>query len=345
MATNPGSGHECKEIVGLDNIALTFDGGKTLVRSRTPVKVGPRLHDLVSLGSPYALAALVEDINGRNTQLFLSTDGGCSWTSRGEVPVEQIVEGHDGTAYGWGDKVIFAVSVGGIRRFDTPYFLFYLHADPARPGYLRVFDDQAIHEVQLPPESGEAPTWTRVGPPKEIFLHEGHLATDPHDWNHLLLSVGLERDVELTRDGGRTWRRATYPMTKTLFTAGLTFEGDGATAWWFTEPFAKSVDGGESFTPVPSPTGFGYNLMLEAPPDEARPVFWWADGRSRGLLTFDTRSLLATMQPLPLEPQIDRPGYRPEFTQVRAGTFVPGEGTAICLGLQREGGIPHGDIW
>ena len=116
--------HVCTEIVGLDNIVLSFDGGTTLVQSKTPRAPAVQVYGLVALGTPFALAALVrgwdEFTDWRSRELFVSIDGGCHWLNRGKVHAEEIAEGNEGLAYAGGDGGVYAVTRDGARKLNSP---------------------------------------------------------------------------------------------------------------------------------------------------------------------------------------------------------------------------------
>ena len=138
--TDPSNGHACTEVVGLPYAVLSFDGGKTLVQSRIPRRPHVEISSLVSLGTPYALAAVVDH------ELFVSADGGCHWASRGRLGATRIAEGHDGVAYAWGGH-IFTVSLDGARQLHSPpAYVEHFGVDPLNKDHMRTLSGDGVFD-------------------------------------------------------------------------------------------------------------------------------------------------------------------------------------------------------
>jgi hypothetical protein len=173
MGTDPASGPVCTEIVGLDNVTLTFDGGKTLVQGRHGA--GKQASRLVSLGAPYTLAAL------GGGELFISVDGGCHWTSRATTAALGIGEGQGGLAYGWSANDVFAITVDGARTLKVPAGLTHVEADPANKARLTALGWNGT--VWSSTDGGD--TWQKVGLVSE--LDQLVVAFAPGEFDHALL--------------------------------------------------------------------------------------------------------------------------------------------------------------
>jgi hypothetical protein len=343
MATDPASGHVCTEIIGLSDVALTFDGGKTLVQSRRP-RSGVKLVYVVSLGAPYTLAALVTPLDGPNPELFISTDGGCHWTSRGHKEALHVAAGHDGIAYAWAHELL-AVSAGAVRQLGPPPgTIDDLAVDVADSRHIRFAGPDGVFD-----STDGAASWRKVG---DIASPSNTpaFAFAPADLNHVLYSrerfpeaVQMEPPpIQLSRDGGRSWARSTGNGR-----AGELFlSADGSTAWSFGPTFYRSVDGGASFakvaTPIPSLAGDvawvgaqdDPNVLVLAGYETPIKGTW-----STFLLRFDLHSFEWKRQLLPLDAGRFNDGYTTTSESVRGATFVPGETSAICLGITRSPGI------
>jgi hypothetical protein len=336
MATDPASGHPCTEVVGLPSIVLVFDDGRTLVQSRTPRDPATKVVGVVSLGTPYALAAIVDDSHSRD--LFISVDGGCHWTDRGKLGEAGLTEGHDGIAYAWGG-ISYAVSVNSVRPLRAPP-AWHIAVDSADRERLTVMSDRDVFKTS---DGGE--TWQKVGAlPAEALRGWESVAVAPSDTSHVLYSDNEGR-VYLTRDGGGSWVRPAGPVRGMTLWIAL----DGQQAWSFGPLFFRSTDGGATFEEVPAPEGAHLDkedsdiVLLGAQPDSRVLTFAAKDAGSHFLLRFDPKSLQSTKLPIGLAPG-NWPDRRSQPTAngppvgggdwVVAGTFVPGEPGVICLAVK-----------
>ena len=332
-ATDPASGHACTGIVGLDNVALTFDGGKTLVRSRTPLREGVRMYGPVALGTPYTLAAISDAATGRYLELYLSVDGGCHWSRRGAAPANRLAEGRNGTAYAWGggDDVL-AITVGTTRHIHAPTDgLIHIESAPRDPGRLRLLGGKGVFDSK---DGGSS--WVRVGSPPAPG-NEARVSFAALDWNHILVGSIRGRGaspVQVTHDGGVTWTRSKEDEN---MVQAVQLGVDGRVAWSFGDYSYRSTDGGASFARFAASGRPTSVQLLGAQPSVdllgmVRTILF----APPSLVRLDTHLVGEKSQALPLD------GGRPggygvsAMDNVVGGTFVPGEATAICLGVVRS---------
>jgi len=195
VATSPPSGLPCTEVDGPPNIMLTFDGGKTLVESKTARTPGMAVTGLVALG-PHVLAALA----GRYAfpepySLFVSVDGGCHWSDRGRIDATRLVEGRNGVAYASGRRV-YEVTARGARNLGGPLWLDAVAVDSHNERHLRGVGLAGVYDCM----DATSPTWRKVAATES----RGRAVTfDPTDLDHILVH-GYGRIVA-TRNGGRSW--------------------------------------------------------------------------------------------------------------------------------------------
>jgi hypothetical protein len=330
VTVDPVSGRSCAEIVGLDNVVLSFDGGKTLVQSKTPRVPEIVVFGLAPLGTPLAMAALVGRYcnAGLPCELFTSVDGGCHWANRGKIEASALIEGRGGLAYAWGGR-LYAVTAEGARTLKSPPgWIARLAVDPSREKHLRTVGNRGIFDSV---DGGT--TWRKVGDAGSLGSSP-EAAINSSDVNHI--AVRLNGDTfRSTRDGGHTWvsSKAKVPGDG----SGLVLSTGGQIIWSFGTEFFRSTDGGASFVKLatPVPTGCGRVILLGAQPDPNIFVFAGNDEavHTRFILRFDAGSLESTKQALPLDPG-EGNGYDVSAREViTAGTFVPGEPSAFCLGI------------
>jgi hypothetical protein len=345
-ATDPASGHPCTEIDGPANLALSFDGGKTLVQSRTPRREDVKVEAVVALGTPYTLAALIFD---GSPELFVSVDGGCRWVSGGRISAHHMVEGRHGVAHAWlGDDSIFAIAPDSVRPLKAPADVDYVEVDSENDNHLRVLarGKQGVFESV---DGGRV--WRRIGAIGWVD-NDWAVSTTDGDMDHLLIRATRGRPLWMTRDGGRTW----------VTPAGIP-HGDedlpllsrgGQVAWSFGKQIFRSTDGGATFTkvahvttPDEGRTHFDF-FLFGAQADADVLVFSVLEDRSPAhlrvpeehsqfVLRFDTKSYRWTKQILPIDPG-DRTGGNEIVT---SGTLVPGEPTTLCLGISKRGPEPQ----
>ncbi len=322
-ATDPASEHVCTEIVGLDNIALTFDGGRTLVRSGH--RVGKVTSKVVSLGAPYTLAAI------GGGEVFVSVDGGCHWASRAPASAYDLGEGQAGLAFAWNANDAFAINVEGSRTVTLPAGPAFVAPDVVTRGRVTALGS----EGGVFDSRDEGGTWQKVGNVDRVDAHL-IVALAPGDSDHMLVADTRGSPVELTRDGGRTWTAS----TGTAHPTGLYFERDAHVAWSFGTELDRSVDGGASFTRVatPVPSGHGDLVLAGAQADPDALVFVGSDTKlhTRFILRFDPRSFQSTQQMLPIDAGHSLTDSESASDVVTSATFVPGEASALCLEITRQ---------
>jgi hypothetical protein len=323
--------------VGPPSIVLSFDGGKTLVQSRTPRTDNTEVYGLVSLGKPYTLAALVgASMPYDPRELFVSVDGGCHWTRRGTTWAYRIAEGRDGVAYAWDARAIFAITADTVRRLTAPPgTLVHVEADVADSRHLRVLGEAGVFD-----SADGGSSWRKVG----VGVHVGNglpsafptVAFAEKDLDHILFG-GFYDPIRYTRDGGRTWATSVGAERA----GDLRLSPDGRVAWSVWSSVFRSTDGGATFAEVANVVqGHADVALFGAQPDPHALVYAVAKDspRSRFVVRFDVRSFQWTTQLLPINPGKDTRPYEDAGSEVvSAGTFVPGEPLALCLGIRRIG--------
>ena len=248
-----------------------------------------------------------------------------------------LTEGHDGLAYGWTWNGLESVAVTGHPRVAAPGHVSLVQADLADSRRLRILGDDGTSESL---DAGA--TWTKVGPAKDLRTGSSAV-TAPHDWNHIVLASDKgATGAEVSRDGGRTWS-----PSKGLGRAYTMFlDADGQNAWSFGPSIDRSSDGGASFMHVEEGASAGLIvagaqsgasvLVLAASdaPTKTQPEFL------ESILRFDTQRNVATSrQVLPLTPRRMDPRGGWAYTEgdrVSAVTLVPGEPSALCIGIEKE---------
>jgi hypothetical protein len=272
------------------------------------------------------LAALVgRDNYPEPYSLFISVDGGCHWSDRGRIDASRLVEGKSGVAYAWGRRV-YEVTVEGVRNLGGPLWLDALTVDPHDEKHLRGVGADGVFDC-----ASASVKWKRVSTFGEVY--GGRLVTfDPTDLNHMV--VGGKGRIVATRNGGRTWASLGAPDTPHS-RGGLVFTSH-EDLWFFGSTILRSKNGGTLFARVatPIPDEFGYGLehvvFLGAQSDPDAILLTGIEPRGRRLLLrFNLRSLDWTKEVLELRHR--DADVIEEF--VTAGTSVPGETSAVCLGI------------
>jgi photosystem II stability/assembly factor-like uncharacterized protein len=330
-------------VVGLDNIALTFDGGKTLIRSRTPLAEEQALDaGPVALGTPYTLAAIGYE------HLYLSVDGGCHWHERGRTRAQNLSPGRQGVAYAWSwDGDVLRVTTRGVSVMKAPCArVEYVEASTQNDRHLRLLADCGVFD-----SSDGGLSWRRTGEPGP-----GHrFGTLPRtDAPLVALSQGVQGRILFqavpdsdqplfqSDDAGRTWAQAARPKSDVFF------ENDGHTAWALSFPtLERSTDGGRSFARATDLAADTHGRLVrrvrgQSPTGVLELV---VDDTVKSYLTaVDKKTLAVTLVPLPLESHEcgeanGKPRHEGGCTARDAAeraTFVPGETWAISLALFRS---------
>jgi hypothetical protein len=338
----------CTEVVGLDNIALTFDGGKTLVRSRTPLAENRALDaGPVSLGAPYTLAAIAYE------HLYISVDGGCHWQERGRTRARNLSPGRWGVAYAWSwEGDVLRVTTREVSVLKAPCArVEHVEASAKNERQLWLLADCGVFD-----SANGGQTWRRLGEPGP-----GRRFGDSPRWDAPLVALSqgapgrilfqagpyFDQPLYLSEDAGRTWTKATTPKSDVFF------EDDGHTVWALSFPtLERSTDRGRTFARATelmarnTTNARGRHVRRVRGQPTTNTFELTLDDATRSYIArVDTRTLAVTLAPLPLEshPCGDVYGVPGCGGGCKAGeasdlaTSVPGE-HAICFALYRVPG-------
>jgi hypothetical protein len=241
-----------------------------------------------------------------------------------------VAQGRDGLAYGWnGSSEIFAITVNEVRMLKGPAGgVGLVAADAFDKNRLRVLGGEGgVFE-----STNTGLSWQKVGDLEPGYTRFAAFAE--RDLDHILVA-GTPSKV--THDGGRTWLTSNGPA----LVGHPYLPADGNVAWSFGYNFYRSTDGGESFAQIgPGPQ---FVALLGAQPEPTVLVFAADEVCSAFLMRFDVRSLKSTRQPLPIDSGHALAYGSSAGDFVEDGTFVPGEGSALCLGIARQGEV-HGPM-
>ena len=142
----------------------------------------------------------------------------------------------------------------------------------------------------------------------------------------------------MTHDGGLTWTQSKEEENTVI---AVYFDADGKVAWSLGDYSYRSTDGALSFTRFAAPQRMGIPVLLGAQPSSdtlflARMTFF----ASPAIVRLDTRTVAETIQPLSLDGGHAQGRGSSALDAIAGGTFVPGEPTAICLGIMRTAPYP-----
>jgi len=326
----------CTEIIGLPYVALSFDGGKTLVESREPRVTGTALTALIALDVPDALLAAVAG------DLFASSDAGCHWRAVGKTHSIFFAEGRGGVAYGWGVRNGFeALTLHGVEPLPEPprsgwqgrpvaEDITALAGDARDPRHLRLL----TLEGQVFDSTDQGRSWMLHAQVEAGKRLNYGAAIAPDDIDQL---VGVTGKIHSTRDGGLTWRLSDFGQQETQLVAPPIAAG-GNLVWAITRQHVyRSTDGGMIFSAVASwaetnppaehpwiggsgdPTELHVDSVVRRQPASG-PLLLLV---RNALLRFDGSDVSASTQPI----RLASPGV------ATAATLIPGRPSMLCFAV------------
>jgi hypothetical protein len=249
----------CAMVTGTAAVTFTHDFGQTLAPSAEPLR---------PIAYTYGLTPMLDEpdtfLAWHRDDLLISTDAGCSWR------VEATVEGSDfppritpargGRAYAWSDNRRFLVRYDsrGTKVLKQPADFVGLGVDPQNGERLRGGGtDGTIWESV---DAGE--TWTFIGA-LEGQVGWYRFTFDPKDIDHVLAGT-VVNGAHVSRDGGRTWARATGMGAGTANAFELVFSPVDSTRVW-----AMGIDLADSSKRiyVSSDGGATYEVVIDDSPE------------------------------------------------------------------------------
>ena len=194
----------CTMVTGTGAVTFTYDEGR---------HVAPTSEILLPTSYTYGLTTVPDDPDTlaawNRDELLLSNDGGCSWRTvavmggSGFPPRLEAAQG--GRIYAWSDNRVFSLryDARGVRLLKQPVPFVGFAADAANGEHLRAAgDDGSIWESN---DAGE--TWDPIG-----ALHAKPLyyrfAFERTNLDHVVAGT-VSDGAFVSRDGGRTWVKAT----------------------------------------------------------------------------------------------------------------------------------------
>jgi len=195
---------QCSMVTGTGAVVFTHDHGRTL----SPVAV-----PAAPISYTYGLTAMVDEpdtlMAWHRDDLLISTDGGCSWRVAATVPgadfPPSLTAAKGGRVYAWSENRLFLVrwDARGAQVLKCPAPLVGLTADAANGERLRAGGvDGSLWEST---DAGDS--WTRLGS-LGVSPLVYRFAFDPQNLDHILAGT-VAAGAHVSRDGGRTWIRAT----------------------------------------------------------------------------------------------------------------------------------------
>ena len=261
-SATPARFPDCAMITGTPAVTFTRDAGATLA---------PRAETLQGIAYTYGLAAL--DVPNtllawHKSSLLISTDAGCSWRIAGtpdDIPYPpRVTAGVGERAYVWSDNQLWygRWDARGLRMLKAPGAIVGFEADPAVPDRVRAAD--ADGRIWRSDDGGE--TWELSGRLETVTnpVIFYRFAFDPNDLDHIVAGTTID-GAYVSRDGGRSWQRATGLGNGASNTFNLVVSpADGNRVWAMSLNLPESdsgapshgrhiyvsSDGGASFTPV-----------------------------------------------------------------------------------------------
>jgi photosystem II stability/assembly factor-like uncharacterized protein len=201
------------EVRGLADFYFTTDGGANWSRNaETPARSGA--WEIITLDDdPSALVTVVAG------NVFDSTDGGCSWTTRHVITEEihhsiHLVPSSAGRAFIWTEDWALRYDHGEVITLIIPERIGGLGVDPANREHVRLLGVTTGKSIE---SFDGGNSWQDVGGSVGGAINGA--AFDPTDFKRMfagLQTVGLM----VSRDGGRTWGLGTR-MTRAICRVGI----------------------------------------------------------------------------------------------------------------------------
>lgn len=192
----------CSVINGTPGIAISRDGGRTLIAASQRLSGVGYSYGVAALDTPFTMLSVHKDV------LYVSTDAGCNWFAVGPIASDNlatITPAKGGRAYVWGDNRTFLARYENraLTTLRPPADPVGLAADSTGNRVLLGGSNGTVWESL---DAGE--TWTRRGVAPSSVAINYRVAFDPTNIEHLVAGVAGS-GAWLSRDGGRTWTQAT----------------------------------------------------------------------------------------------------------------------------------------
>lgn len=258
-APPPADVPSCGVVRGIGAVSYTTDEGKTVAPLAEHLSGNLVTTGLVALDQPGLLLAESEG------SLYVTRDGGCTWTQSGALSASPVVLTAAGAtrAYAWSDNGSYFARIDerGIHELVVPMdSILGVGVDPADGRHVRI--GGGVGSTIESFDGGE--TWTRLGPPPpgdELTLAY-RVAFDPKNVDHVVL--GRSGDgAWASFDGGVTWERSRAGQTPRANVFNLVISpADPNVVWamglaldqtdtgWGGRYVARSTDGGRTFSVV-----------------------------------------------------------------------------------------------
>lgn len=239
----PGARYpQCSMVTGTGGVTFTHDQGRTLAPIAVPA--GPITYTYgltVMVDGPDTLMAWHAD------DLLISTDAGCSWRVAATVPgadfPPKLEAAKGGRVYAWSENRFFLVrwDARGVQVLKCPAELVGLTADAANGERLRA----GAIDGSLWESTDAGDSWTRIGALGGTPMVY-RFAFDPDDLDHIVAGT-LAAGAHVSRDGGRSWTKATGIATGDANVFQVLFSPADANRVW-----AMGIDERESQDGDPS---------------------------------------------------------------------------------------------
>jgi hypothetical protein len=225
----------CAMITGTAAVTFTHDFGATLA---------PSAEFLRPIAYTYGLASMLDEpdtlMAWHGDDLLLSTDAGCSWRvvesrSNWDFP-PRLTPARGGRMYVWSDnrRYLLRYDARGLRTLKPPADFVGLGVDRNDGEHLRAAgNDGTIWDST---DGGES--FTQIGALANGPALFYRFVFDPNDLDHIVAGT-IVTGAHVSRDGGRTWTRATGVGTSTNVFELAISPADGNRVW------AEGVDMGE----------------------------------------------------------------------------------------------------
>lgn len=248
----------CTVVRGLPAMTLSTDGGRSFLPNEAPLPRNIYVRGLAVLDASTVLAATSD-------ALYQSNDGGCSYHA------DASLSGHDlppsitaagaARAYVWSRTALARWDRGSLTPLVPPG---PVGAIAANGDEVRIAE--AYGTMWESHDAGG--TWSRRGATESVLLYDA--AFDPRDFDHVLRST---RGIQLSRDGGKTWRASASPSNVVY---DLAFSPVDPSIVWAAalEGILVSTDGGESFRLAEAgQVAHDHGVVVPSRTDSSR-VYW-----------------------------------------------------------------------
>ena len=225
----------CAMVTGTAAVTFTHDFGATLA---------PSAESLRPIAYTYGLASMLDEpdtlMAWHGDDLLISTNAGCSWRvveSRSDWDFPpRLTPATGGRMYVWSDnrRYLLRYDSRGLSTLKPPADFVGLGVDKTNGEHLRAAgNDGTIWDST---DGGESFTQIGVLPSDPALFYR--FVFDPNDLDHIVAGT-IVTGAHVSRDGGRTWTRATGVGTSTNVFELAISPVDGNRVW------AEGVDMGE----------------------------------------------------------------------------------------------------